>query len=72
MYFYPIAFVRYADVTWIQGSPHNKIRARMLCAYVICTCRDSKVGFKQFDFKRKRKALKKEWHEHKKIKKKGG
>lgn len=40
----------------------------MLSAYVICICRDSIVGFKQFDFKRKRKSVEKEWDKPKKIK----
>lgn len=68
MYFYPVVFVIYAGVTRIQGSPHNKIRAGLLSAYVICICRDSIVGFKQFDFKRKRKSVEKEWDKPKKIK----
>lgn len=49
----------------LPDTPHYKTRARTLCAYVMCICRDSRIGFKQFDFQRKRKAFLKEWNGHK-------
>lgn len=49
----------------LADSPHYKTRARILCTYVMCICRDSRIGFKQVDFERKRKGFLKEWDGHK-------